>query len=355
MPAKPWDLKRLLNESSYWRSCILLTAAHLGLFDWIGKREKTPRAVAAHFGGSEAGWAIFLDALCSMALLRKRRQSYANTPVAARYLSGGAGAFLLPGYDAWDDWGGLASALITGKRPAIQKPFFSDRRKAERLLKALDLHAREIAPYLINKLPLSRCRNLLDVGGGLGTYTIAFCCFYPRLRATLVEHPAIFPLARRSVSEAGLANRVRVVGIDFAREALPRGFDAAFVSNVLHAHGVDENRSLLRQLHESLDPQGQLILRDVFMRRDRTAPGWGAAFSVALFLHATQGRCYALDEILQWLREAGFSPRGRPFRSSPLPFDPDAVLLAKKTRTTRQRGQGAGQLIGRKKTTGINR
>ena len=333
MPAKPWKLKRLLSESSYWRSCILLTAAHLDLFNWIGKREKTPSALAAHFGGSEAGWGIFLDALCGMGLLRKRGQRYANTPVSARYLSRGAGTFLLPGYDAWKVWGGLASALITGKRPAIQKPFLSDRRKAERLLKALDLHAREIAPYLIKKLPLSRCRTMLDVGGGLGTYAIAFCRFYPRLRATLVEHPAIFPLARRAVKEAGLAKRVRVIGIDFSREALPRGFDAAFVSNVLHAHGVDENRSLLRQLHDCLNPQGQLILRDVFMRRDRTAPAWGAVFSVALFLHAPQGRCYALDEILQWLRQAGFSPVGRPFRSSPLPFDPDAVLVANKKPT----------------------
>src|SRR5687768_7979399 len=226
MPAKQWNLKRLLSESSYWRSCLLLTAAHLELFDWLGKREKTPRALAAHLGGSEAGWEIFLDALCGLGLLRKRRERYANTPAAARYLSRGAGTFLLPGYDAWEAWGGLASALITGKRPAIQKPFCSDRRKSERLLKALDLHAQEIAPYLIKKLPLRRCRTILDVGGGLGTYAIAFCRFYPRLRATLIEHPAIFPLARRAVREAGLAKRVRVIGMDFSREALPRGFDA---------------------------------------------------------------------------------------------------------------------------------
>jgi precorrin-6B methylase 2 len=333
MPAKPWKLKRLLSESSYWRSCILLTAAHLDLFNWIGKREKNGRTVAAHFGGSEAGWKVFLDALCGMGLLRKRRERYANTPASARYLSRGAGTFLLPGYDAWEAWGGLASALITGKRPAIQKPFFSDRRKAERLLKALDLHAQEIAPYLIKKLPLSRCRTMLDVGGGLGSYAIAFCRFYPRLHATVVEHPAIFPLALRAVSQAGLAKRVRVIGMDFSREALPRGFDAVFVSNVLHAHGVDENRSLLRQLHGCLNPQGRLILRDVFMSRDRTAPAWGTAFSVALFLHAPQGRCYALDEIFKWLRQAGFSPIGGPFRSSPLPFDPDAVLVAKKNPT----------------------
>ncbi len=310
---------------------MLITAAHLELFDWIGKREKTPESLAAYFGGSAPGWEIFLDALCGMGLLRKREDRYASTLVASRYLSGDAATFLLPAYDAWELWGGLASTLVTGKRPAIEKPFFTDPRKAERLLHGLDLHAREIAPHLIKKLRLSACKTLLDVGGGLGTYAIAFCRFYPRLQATLVEHPAIAPLARRAVREAGMAKRVRVVGIDFSRVALPQGFDAVFVSNVLHARGITENRSLARQLHNCLNPQGQLILRDIFMTRDRVAPEWGALFSVLLLLHTPQGRCYALDEILGWLRQAGFSHITRPFRSSPVPFDPNQVLIAKKS------------------------
>jgi len=330
MPAKQWNLQRLLSESSYWRSCVIISAAHLDLFDWLGEREKTPSALAAQFGGSGAAWEIFLDALCAMGLLRKRGQRYANTRASARYLRGGAKTFLLPGYDAWSAWGGLAFALSEGRRPGIQKPFFSDRRKAERLLRGLDLHAQEIAPILIRNLSLSRCRKLLDVGGGLGTYSIAFCRFYPRLQATLVEHPAISPLARRAVRDAGLAKRVRVIGMDFSRGTLPRGFDAVFLSNVLHARGVDENRSLLRRLYGCLNPNGQLILRDIFMNRDRTEPEWGALFSVLLLLHTPQGRCYTLDEILRWLRQAGFSDISRPFPSSSLPFDPDAILVARK-------------------------
>jgi hypothetical protein len=86
---------------------------------------------------------------------------------------------------------------------------------------------------------------------------------------------------------------------------------------------------LLRKLHRSLNPRGRLIVRDVFMRRDQTAPQWGALFSVLLFLHSPRGRCYSLDEILRWLRAAGFAREKGPFRSSPLPFDPDSVLVAR--------------------------
>jgi len=325
-----WDLKRLRGESSYWRSCILITAAHLDLFSWIGKREKSPRALAAHFGGNPEGWGIFLDALSGMGLMRKRGGRYANDPFSSLHLSHGGAIFLLPDYDAWEIWGELASALTGGKRPIIQKPFFSHRKKAGRLLRALHLHGQEIAPYLTKKLPLSGCRTLLDIGGGFGTFSMAFCRLYPRLRATVVEHPSVLPLARRAVRDAGMAKRVRVIGTNFSRGALPRGFDAVFLSNILHSRGVNENRSLLVKLYRCLNPQGQMILRDVFMSRDRTDPEWGALFSVLLLLHTPQGRCYALDEILEWLRQAGFSRIKGPFRSSPLPFDPDSVLIARK-------------------------
>jgi precorrin-6B methylase 2 len=321
----------LRSESSYWRSCILIAAAHLDLFTWIGKRKKTLKALSSHFGGGAAGWEIFLNALCGMGLMRKRGDRYANGAFVVRYLARDGATFLLPGHDAWQSWGDLATLLIAGKRPKTQEPFVSDRKKAERLLRSLDLDARQIAPYLIKKLPVSHSRTLLDIGGGLGTFSVAFCRRYPRLRATLVEHPRVLSLAQRAVKEAGMARRVRIVGADFSRDALPQGFDTVFVSNVLHAHSTAENQSLLLKLQRCLNSGGRLILRDVFMSRQRTAPEWGTLFSVLLFLQTPDGRCYGLDEVRAWLRQAGFSRIRGPFRSSPLFFDPDSVLVATKT------------------------
>jgi SAM-dependent methyltransferase len=330
MPARRWSLGRLRSESNYWRARILTAAGRLGVFARIGKRKRSAAALAARLGGGPAGWEIFLDALCAQGLLRKRRKRYSNTPFASRYLAGDEAAFLLPEDDAWEDWGGLAGVLRTGKRPKVQKPFASDRGKAERLLRSLDRDARKIAPFLIARLPLSRSHTLLDVGGGLGAYSVAFCRRYPRLRGTLVEHPRIAPLARRAIRKAGMARRVRVVAADFSRRPLPRGFDAVWLSNVLHSRGAAENRALIGEIHRCLNPGGRLIVRDVFMRRGKTSPEWAALFSVLLLLQTPRGRCWALDEIVGSLRQAGFSRIGKPFPSSPLSFDPNRIIVAQK-------------------------
>jgi SAM-dependent methyltransferase len=328
MPAKRWTVERFHAESCYWRSCILLTAARLDLFELIGARGTTAVALSAHFGGKPAGWEIFLNALCGMGLLRRRAERYINTAFTARYLNHHAAVRLWPDYNAFRAWARLASALRSAKRPKVQMPFLSNPKQAMQLLYSLDLDAREIAPYLLQEVGVQRSGRLLDVGGGLGAFSVAFCRRYPELEATVVEHPKIVPLARRAVRQAGMGGRIHVLGVDIVRQPLPRGFDIALLSNVLHAHGSNENRSLLRKLHDSLRPHGRLILRDVFMRADGTAPEWGALFSVLLFLHSPRGRCYSIDQILAWLRMAGFSPMKGPFRSSPLSFDPDSVLVA---------------------------
>jgi predicted O-methyltransferase YrrM len=327
---KKWMPERLRSEGSYWRARILSTAVDLQLFDWLGKTAKTSRTATNYFGGTQEAWEIFLDALSALGLVEKRQRRYANSLFARRYLCSGNAVFLLPDHDAWNVWQRLPDLLTTGKRPQAAEPFLTDQKRTERLLQALDHDARKIAPYLIERLPLSHSKTLLDVGGALGCFTFACCRHFPHLRATIVEHPKVARFTRRAVKRAEMKNRVQVIALDIAKDPLPPGFDLVLISNVLHGQGVKENRALLRSAYRSLNRGGRIILRDVFMHHAGTNPEWGALFSVLLLLHTPNGRCYPLDQVRAWLRNAGFSAIEGPFRSSPLFFDPDSILMAKK-------------------------
>jgi SAM-dependent methyltransferase len=145
-----------------------------------------------------------------------------------------------------------------------------------------------------------------------------------------VEHPKVVHFTRQAIKKNGITNRVRVLALDIVKDPLPRGFDLVLISNVLHGQGMKENHQLLRSAYRSLNQGGRIVLRDVFMNRRGTDPQWAALFSVLLLLHTPNGRCYTLDEVRGWLRTAGFSAIAGPFRSSPLYFDPDSILIAEK-------------------------
>lgn len=325
-----WSLEGIRTEANYWQARILSTAVDLDLFTWIAGDQKTPEAFASHAGGRAQVWEIFLDALCGLGLLRKRRGRYRNSSFALRRLTGGKASFLLPHHDDWNAWERLPALLRSGRRPRAVLPFQTDRRKTERLLLALHDDAKKIAPYLFDRVDFRRSRRLLDIGGGCGTFAVAFCRRYPGFRATVIEHPRTASLTRRVVKSEGLRGRVDVIAEDFLKEELPTGFDAVWLSNVLHGHAPAENRLLLSKIHRSLHPRGKLIVRDVFLQRHRTRPKWAALFSVCLLLHTPRGRCYTLDEARAWLRRAGFQRVRGPYRSSSLAFDPDSILIAEK-------------------------
>jgi SAM-dependent methyltransferase len=303
----------------------------LELFDWLGKRAKDARDATNHFGGTQEGWEIFLDALAALGLLQKQRGRYENSRFTLRNLCAGKGSFLLPDHDAWNLWGKLPDFLTRKIRPKTARPFFTDPRRTERLLRSLDRDARKIAPYLMERLPLSRSMTLLDVGGGLGSFAIACCRRFQHLRATVVEHPRVIRFVRGAIKSAALTKRVHARPLDFVKDPLPLGFDLVLISNVLHGQGVRENRALLKSAYRALNQTGRIVIRDVWMNRAGTDPEWGALFSVSLLLHTPNGRCYGLDEVRDWLNEAGFSDIQGPLRSSPLSFDPDSILIAAKS------------------------
>jgi SAM-dependent methyltransferase len=328
--------RRFLNlwrqRALYWETRIFLTALKLDLFTFVSGTEKTAGFLARKLRLDPRAVEILMDGLASLGFLAKRGKHYTNAGWVDRVLSRRSKSYsaeaLLVQEDAWKLWGELDETIRTGRPRAKEALFLADPARTSHLLWALHRDAERIAPGLARKAKLGNGGTLLDLGGGSGTYALAFLRRYPRMHAVIYDLPQALKVARAVVRASGLARRVRFQEGNFLIEPICGVYDVALVSDVLHGHSEKENRAVLEKVRSCLKPRGVLFVRDVFLSEDRTRPRWGALFSVNLLLFSDKGRCYTKREVVSWLRQAGFKGIHDIGPSSRDPFDPNRILRA---------------------------
>lgn len=171
-----------------------------------------------------------------------------------------------------------------------------------------------VAAELLDAYDVRRHRQLLDVGGGEGTFLRAAAARAADLRLALFDLPPVAARARRTLRLAGLADRAEVHAGDFLRDELPPGADLVTLVRVLHDHPDDDVRALLARVHRALAPGGALVIAEP-MSGVPGAETVGDAY-FAFYLRAMgRGRCRTPGEYREMLHEAGFrrvrAPRPR--------------------------------------------
>jgi predicted O-methyltransferase YrrM len=164
-----------------------------------------------------------------------------------------------------------------------------------------------LAQKIVTAVKPGEARNLIDVGGASGTYTIAFLSAAPKMKATLFDRPAVIPIARERLAEAGMEDRVRFVAGDFYADELPGGHDLAILSAIIHQNSPAQNVELFRKVLHAMVSGGRMIVRDHVMEPNRIKPEEGAIFAVNMLVNTQGGSTYTFDEVRTWLTEAGFT------------------------------------------------
>jgi predicted O-methyltransferase YrrM len=107
----------------------------------------------------------------------------------------------------------------------------------------------------------SRFATIVDVGGGQGQFLAAILIASPRARGVLVDQQAAVAVGRRYFESQGLAARTEtVVGNIF--EALPAGYDAYVLKNILHDWSDEDAPRILARCRAAIPPRGTLVIVD---------------------------------------------------------------------------------------------
>jgi SAM-dependent methyltransferase len=242
----------------------LFAASELGVFDALADAPATLDALAARIGLARRDARISADAMVALGLLQRDGDLYCNAPAADHFLTGRHSGDLRPLLRFWDRisypaWESLATALASG--PIREWCDLDDEQLA---LASAGIEAILTGPAhaLAEVVDFSTRRRLLDVGGGTGSWSIATLRRHPHLHGTVVELPAVAPLARARVTEEGLADRLDVIAADAFTDDLPSGHDAILVANLVHYWSPADNTTLLRRIRAAAPAGARLLLAD---------------------------------------------------------------------------------------------
>ena len=189
-----------------------------------------------------------------------------------------------------EGWGRLAEVIRTN-RPLPLAP--DPRGYHAHLVRAGGDTARSLAPLLGGG-------RLLDLGGGAGTYTAAVLDAHPAATATLVDVPAIIPLAREHLVRFG--ERVHFVVGDACTAALGDGHSTALLANLLHLHAEAACAELCAVAAHAVAPGGQVVVLDL----DAATPE-GVWFALNMALYTDGGSVYPTNQIRGWMAAVGLA------------------------------------------------
>jgi SAM-dependent methyltransferase len=321
----PPDPSRLfgLTEGVYTVDVVAAAACSLDLFNWLSKHPAGLSDVCASLELTERPTRVVFTLLAAMDLVEEVEQGvFRLTELSERYLLRSSPWDLTPLFRVHKDRPSgqeLLTVLRTGQPLAAQfggPPGGEPPREegdwaagmgaagfAAEFLAMTDSRNAYLADILSEKLDLTDGKHVLDVAGGSGIYSCALAKKNPTLRATVLEQPPVDEVARQSIANRGVTDRVDVRVGDMLRGPLPTDADVHLLSNVVHDWGEDEVRALLRRSFEALPPGGKIVVHDALQHESNALQV--AEYSVLLTVY-TAGRCYAAAEIEEFLEQAGF-------------------------------------------------
>jgi SAM-dependent methyltransferase len=291
---------------------VLIAALELNLFTAVGTKVWTIPALARNMKVSERGLAILCRNLAMAGLLKKKGDTYTNSRLGATALNTQHPAYrgeylrLITGH--WGDWGRLLESVKSGlplNHDEPDEPDEPDYRR--RFTWAMHHRTLEIAPKIAGQINLRGVRTLLDLGGGPGTYAMAFLAKNPTLRATVCDRPAALDVAKEIASTHKAGARLAYLPLDMLTEAIPGTYDVIWYSNVLHIYSPRDNQGVFRRALASLNPGGRLLIQDAFLHdREGLFPDEASLFAVSMLLFTEGGNTYSAADTKTWLTDTGF-------------------------------------------------
>jgi len=311
-------------STAYWGSQTLLTANRIGLFEKLEQQEMDAEAIARALGTQLRATRLLLKACTALQLLEETPSGFRNSSMSRAFLVPGAPGFLGNAIRYSDNlyatWGELEDTLRTGTPPMATEQYTGDDPERTRhFVYGMHDRALGIGRAMLGLVDLSGRRQMLDVGGGPGTYSSLFAREYPDLHSRVLDLPGVAAIAEEIIASMGVADRVTTLPGDYLSDDYPGGNDVVLISGVFHRESEAGCRRLIERARDSLVSGGLLVVSDVFTEADGASPLFATLFGLNMLLTAADGGVHSDRHVADWMAESGFNQIHRKPFPEPMP------------------------------------
>jgi predicted O-methyltransferase YrrM len=314
---------------------VMATAIKMGVFEALQDGAQTREELAKKLCADSEGMRLMLDTLESLGYVRKQGESYANTPMTAKWLVASSPTNFAPFCLYWDTilsglMTNLDESIRTGHSPENLYSWIENQPETSGYFQqAMTTMARFGGDDILGKLKLpAGPTRLLDIGGGHAMYSIAMCEKHSDLTATVLDSPQALETARQNIAATKMEKRVLLQEGDFLKSDYGAGYDMAFLFNIIHGLTPELNRDLLRKAWQALKPGGQVVIVEQLPGSVSTPIGKASTRLLGLaYFHLIEGKTYTYEDLQSWLRDTGY---GEPQKHGLLKAPGNYVIVAQK-------------------------
>lgn len=323
VPANPleWAVTRLNvaprpvleTQFAYTLARVIMVATKLGMFEALARGPATGSEVAARCATSVVGTEKLLFALAGAGYVRAEDGRYALTPVSRKWLLRESPHSvvdkLLLQFLEWDLMERADDYVRTGE--PLELHSMTDREQWGLYQRGMRAMAGAFAGEAVRRMPVPRhARAMLDIGGSHGYYSVGLCRRHQGLRSVILDLPQAVEHAAPLLAAEGMGDRVVHRAGDALDEDLgTEAYDLVLAAQLVHHFSDEQNRDLARRVARALRPGGVYAVLDAFRSRTAKRAGQLGALLEFYFALTSQSGTWAVEEIADWQRRAGLTPR----------------------------------------------
>jgi len=300
----------------------IMIGVKLDVFEVLASGALSSNEVAARCKTHPNATKKLLDALVGAGYLRTEGDEYELAPVTRKWLLKKSRQSLrdklLFQFMEWDHLSHYEEFVRNGK-PLKQHETMSDDQWGvyQRGMRSVaSIWAAEVAK--VTPVPKG-ARDMLDIGGSHGYYSVVLCRRYPDLRSVILELPEAINHAAPILAEEEMGDRVVLrAGDAYSGNFESDAWDLVFMALVAHHFTDAANRELTRNVARALRPGGIFVIMEMFRPSSVKEAGQFGALLDLYWATTSKSGTWSIEQIADWQREAGLVPQ-KPIRFRSVP------------------------------------